>query len=176
MHNKLLKKYYFINTLDTNNIKNQDKQTVIIYRNYTSTKLDINNILKLKNFLKKRGNKFLLANNIKLALKLKLDGVYIPSFNNKYNHLSYSIYPNFIIIGSAHNLKEIKIKELQKVQSIFISSLFKKNKNYLGLNKFKIITKYTKKNIVALGGLSKKNLKKLKLINVSDFAVISYFE
>ena len=113
MHNKLLKKYYFINTLDTNNIKNQDKQTVIIYRNYTSTKLDINNILKLKNFLKKRGNKFLLANNIKLALKLKLDGVYIPSFNNKYNHLSYSIYPNFIIIGSAHNLKEIKIKELQ---------------------------------------------------------------
>ena len=176
MHNKLLKKYYFINTLDTNNIKNQDKQTVIIYRNYTSTKLDINNILKLKNFLKKRGNKFLLTNNIKLALKLKLDGVYIPSFNNKYNHLSYSIYPNFIIIGSAHNLKEIKIKELQKVQSIFISSLFKKNKNYLGLNKFKIITKYTKKNIVALGGLSKKNLKKLKLINVSDFAGISYFE
>ena len=176
MHNKLLKKYYFINTLDTNNIKNQDKQTVIIYRNYTSTKLDINNILKLKNFLKKRGNKFLLTNNIKLALKLKLDGVYIPSFNNKYNHLSYSIYPNFIIIGSAHNLKEIKIKELQKVQSIFISSLFKKNKNYLGLNKFRIITKYTKKNIVALGGLSKKNLKKLKLINVSDFAGISYFE
>ena len=48
MHNKLLKKYYFINTLDTNNIKNQDKQTVIIYRNYTSAKLDINNILKLK--------------------------------------------------------------------------------------------------------------------------------
>ena len=79
-------------------------------------------------------------------------------------------------MGSAHNLKEIKIKELQKVQSIFISSLFKKNKNYLGLNKFKIITKYTKKNIVALGGLSKKNLKKLKLINISDFAGISYFE
>ena len=143
MHNKLLKKYYFINTLDTNNIKNQDKQTVIIYRNYTSTKLDKNKILKLKSFLKKRGNKFLLANNIKLALKLKLDGVYIPSFNNKYNHLSYSIHPSFIIIGSAHNLKEIKIKELQKVQSIFISSLFKKNKNYLGLNKFKIISKYT---------------------------------
>jgi len=176
MHNKLLKKYYFINTLDTNNIKNQDKQTVIIYRNYTSTKLDINNILKLKNFLKKRGNKFLLANNIKLALKLKLDGVYIPSFNNKYNHLSYSIYPNFIIIGSAHNLKEIKIKELQKVQSIFISSLFKKNRNYLGLNKFKIISGYTEKNIVALGGLSKKNLKKLKLINITAFAGISYFE
>jgi len=176
MHDKLLKKYYFINSLDTNNIKNIDRQTAIIYRNYTSAKLDIDKILKLKNSLKKKGCKFILANNIKLALKLRLDGAYIPSFNKKYDHLSYSIHPKFIIIGSAHNLKEIKIKELQKVQSIFISSLFKKNKNYLGLNKFKIISTYTKKNIVALGGLSEQNLKKLKLINISDFAGISYFE
>ena len=115
-------------------------------------------------------------NNMKLAIKLGLDGIYIPSFNKKYDHLSYSTYSNFIIIGSAHNLKEIKIKEKQKVQSIFISSLFKKNKNYLGLNKFKIISRYTKKNIVALGGVSKKNLKKLKLINISGFAGISFFE
>ena len=176
MHDKLLKKYYFINSLDTNNIKNQDKQTVIIYRNYNSAKLNIDKILKLKNFLKKKGHKFILANNIKLAIKLGLDGVYIPSFNKKYDHLSYSTYSNFTIIGSAHNLKEIKIKELQKVESIFISSLFKKNKNYLGLNRFKKISGYTKKKIIALGGLSKKNLKKLKLINISDFAGISYFE
>ena len=176
MHDKLLKKYYFINSLDTNNIKIQDKQTIIIYRNYTSPNLNISKVLKLKNFLKKRGHKFILANNMKLAIKLRLDGVYIPSFNKKYDHLSYSTYSNFIIIGSAHNLKDIKIKEIQKVQSIFISSLFKKNKNYLGLNKFKIISKYTKKNIVALGGVSKSNLIKLKLINISSFAGISYFE
>ena len=69
MHDKLIKKYYFINSLDTNYIKNQDKKTIIIYRNYTSSKLDVNKILKMKNFLKKRGNKFLLANNIKLSLK-----------------------------------------------------------------------------------------------------------
>ena len=37
------------------------------------------------------------------------------------------------------------IKELQKVQNIFISSLFKKNKNYLGIYRFKILGKYTKK-------------------------------
>ena len=104
-------------------------------------------MLKLKKYLKKNGNKFLLANNIKLALKLRLDGAYIPSFNKELNHLSYSFYPNFIMIGSAHNLKELRIKELQKVQGIFISSLFKKNKNYLGLYKFKMISKYTKKRL-----------------------------
>ena len=175
MHGKLLRKYYFINSLDTNNIKKQGRETVIIYRNYTLHKIDINKILKFRNYFKQRGNKFLLSNNIKLALKLKLDGVYIPSFNKSFNHLAYSSNSNFIILGSAHNLKEIRIKELQKVQSIFISSIFKKNQNYLGLNKFKLMSRYTKKNTVALGGITKKNLKKLNLINIDGFAGISYF-
>ena len=90
--------------------------------------------------------------------------------------MAYSTSQNFTVIGSAHNLKEIRIKELQKVQSIFISSLFKKNKNYLGFNRFKTLAKYTKKKVVALGGISKKNLKMIKLTNVSCIAGISYFE
>ena len=176
MHDKLLKKYYFINSFDTNIINKQDKKTTFIYRDYKTSKIDIKKILKLKTFLKRRGNKFLLANNFKMALKLKLDGVYLPSFNNKFDHLNYSTNSNFIILGSAHNLKEIKIKETQRVQSIFISSLFKKNNNFLGINKFKLISSYSKKNIVALGGISKKNTKVLRLLNISGFAGISYFK
>ena len=82
----------------------------------------------------------------------------------------------FRIIGSAHNIKEIKIKETQLVNKIFLSSLFKKNKNYLGINKFKLIANLTKKKVVALGGVSKKNINKLKLLKNSEFAGISYFE
>ena len=117
-----------------------------------------------------------MSNNVKLAIKLGLDGAYIPSFNDSFKHLNYSLKKNFKIIGSAHNLKQIKIKEIQKVQKIFLSSLFKKNKNYLGINKFKLLSKLTRKKIVALGGISKANLKKLGLLNTSDFAGISYFE
>ena len=175
MHVKLLKKYYFINSFDTNIINKQDKTTIFIYRDYQS-KFNIDKILKLRNFIKKRGNKFILANNFKMALKLKLDGVYLPSFYKKFDHLNYQTYSNFIILGSAHNIKEIKIKELQKVQGIFISSLFKKNNNFLGINKFKIISRYSKKNIIALGGISEKNIKKLKLLNISGFSGISFFE
>ena len=176
MHIKLLTKYYFINTLDTNNLKKQNKETIIIYRNYSSSNIKISKLIKLKNFLRRKGNKFFLANNFKLALKLRLDGVYIPSFNKNLNHLAYSTFLNFVVVGSAHNLKEIKTKELQKVQNIFISSVFKKNKNYLGLNKFKILSKYTEKKVVALGGISKKNIKQIKLTNASSIAGISYFE
>ena len=176
MHYNLNTKYYFINNFDTNNIDKQDRQTIIIYRNYTSGKIDKFKFLKLKNFCKKKGLKLYLSNNIKLALKLKLDGAYIPSFNKKLNHLSYLYYKNFKIIGSAHNLKEIRVKELQKVESIFISSLFKKNKNYLGINKFKNLSGLTKKKVVVLGGINKNNIKLLNLLNKSSFAGISYFE
>ena len=175
MHNKFCNQYYFINKFDTNYINKQSKNTAIVYRNYNSNShLDI--ILKLKTYCKYKGYKFFLANNIKLATKLNLDGAYIPSFNKKMDHLSYSYKKKFMIIGSAHNNKEIKIKELQKVDVIFLSSLFKHNKNYLGINKFKLLSNLTRKKIVALGGITNKNKKKLKLLNCFGFAGISYFE
>ena len=171
-----MRKYYFISKFDTNKIDKQDKQTIIIYRNYNLKKLDESFILKISNYCKRKSIKFYLSNNIKLAIKLNLDGVYLPAFNNSLKHLAYSFKKNFKIIGSAHNLKEIKIKESQKVEKIFLSSLFKKNNNFLGINRFKIIAKFTNKNVVALGGISKKNLRKLALLEQSEFAGISYFE
>ena len=175
MHHKLPYKYYFINKFDTNLINKQDRQTAFIYRNYTEKNISKKLILKFKNFCKKKGNKFYLANNVKLALNLRLDGAYIPSFNKEKYHLSYNLPKNFKIFGSSHNIKEIRIKELQKVDALFISSLFKKNKNLLGINKFNLMSKLTKKKVIALGGISKKNLKKLKIVNCIGFAGISYF-
>jgi len=171
-----MKKYYFINKFDTNNIDKQDKHTIIIFRNYNLKKVNESLVLKIRNYCRKRSIKFYLSNNIKLAIKLNLDGAYIPSFNKSFNHLTYSLKKNFDIVGSAHNLEEIKTKEIQKVKKIFLSSLFKKNKNYLGINKFKLIKRLTKKNVVALGGISKKNVKKLLLTKNSEFAGISFFE
>jgi len=107
---------------------------------------------------------------------LDLDGAYIPSFNTDLKHLAYTFKKNFVIIGSAHNLGEIRIKERQKVEKIFLSSLFKKNKNYLGINRLKLLTKLTNKNIVVLGGITNKNKKQIALVKQSDFAGISYFE
>ena len=117
-----------------------------------------------------------MANNVKLANSLSLDGAYIPSFNKDTKHLSYSYKTNFVIIGSAHNNDQIKIKELQRVSIIFLSSIFKKNKNFLGINKFKLLSKLTKKKVIVLGGISYRNLNKLKLLNCYGFAGISYFE
>ena len=175
MHHNLETKYYFINKFDSKNISKLDEQTVLIYRNYQTKKIDIDIILKIKNYCKKKNIKFFLANDVKLALNLNLNGAYLPSFNKNCSHLNYSFKKNFKLIGSAHNLKEIRLKEIQKVEEIFLSSIFKKNSNFLGLKKFKLLSNHSSKKIIALGGISKKNIKLINLTKSRGFAGISFF-
>ena len=85
---------------------------------------------------------------------------------------------NFEVIGSAHNIPEIKTKEKQGVNLIFLSPLFKtkKNNKFLDIVKFKNLSKNTNKKIIALGGLNVKNIKKIKNLNIYGYASISYIK
>ena len=58
--NKFLKKYYFISKFDTKNIDKLDKQTVVIYRNYSAKTIQESLILKIKNYCQKKGLKIIL--------------------------------------------------------------------------------------------------------------------
>ena len=146
MHNKSLKLFCYIDKFDNILINNLPKKTHVIYRNYKETP-NLEKILKIKKACNNKGLKFFLSNNIKLAMRLKLDGAYIPSFNKELNFNSYNLNKKFKLLGSAHNLKEIRIKEMQKIEYIFLSPLFpsNKNKNYLGIYKFFNLMKKTKK-------------------------------
>ena len=175
MHNKILNRYYFINKFDQSHLDKQNKEVTIIYRNHNQV-VNKKLILKIKNYCKRKGNKFLLSNNIKLAINLDLDGVYISSFNKDKKHLSYSFKKKFIILGSVHNAYEMRTKELQNVKIFFLSSIFKKNKNFLGIYKFRLLSHLSKNPIIALGGISNNNLKKLNLTKCQGFAGISFFE
>ena len=177
MHNKILPiSYHFIDNLDIKNFFYLHLVVWLIYRNYTSH-INLNELINFKKICKKTRRKFLISNRIDLAFKLRLDGVYLPSFNKNYYLKKYQKFLNFIIIGSAHTLKEIRIKEKQNVEQIFLSPLFKTNKTKkkLGIIKFNNLSKLTNKPIIALGGINKINIKQLKLININGFAAISYF-
>ncbi len=175
MHNNFFKKYYFIDKFEKSNIDKQDTKTTIIYRNYKKN-YEISEIIFIKNYCKKKNLKFLISNNVKLSIQLDLDGAYLPSFNKDFCHLGYHFKKKFCLIGSAHNLQEIRIKEKQKVNKIFLSSIFKKNENYLGINKFNLISKLTNKKIIALGGVSRENIKLIALTKSTGFAGISFFK
>ena len=115
---------------------------------------------------------------MKLAIKLNLDGVYLPAFNKQLNYINLNYKKNFKIIGSAHNIRELKIKEKQNCETIFIAPLFKtsKNKSYLGPSKFNLIAIHTKKKIVCLGGINFNNFKKINLTKSIGLASISWIK
>jgi len=174
MHIFDLEKYHFIDKFEVEQLNKLNKNISIIYRNY-SKPTDLSTINKIKKFCKKKRVKFYLSNNIKLAIKLNLNGVYLPSFNKYFRMNCFIFKKNFKIIGSAHNLKQIRTKEMQKVNKLFISSVFKRKNTYLGLNKFRNLSKLTKIPVIALGGINKKNLNKLNLLNIRGFAAIKLF-
>tara|TARA_B100000767_G_C19424172_1_gene393198 strand:- start:66 stop:620 length:555 start_codon:yes stop_codon:yes gene_type:complete len=176
MHNNLLNFFYFIEEFDKDHIKKLDKRVSIIYRNYFN-KYNKKLILKIRDFCKNNKRKFYLANNINLALNLNLDGVYLPAFNKHLKTKKLNVRKKFLIIGSAHSVPEIKIKEQQGVQLIFLSPIFKtpKNNKFLNPIKFNFLKLKTEKKAIALGGINKKNMNQLKLTNINGFAAISYF-
>lgn len=169
--------YVFIDDFDENKILNLSNNCNVIFRNYHK-KLDFEKIIKIKKICKKNRIKFYLANDIKLAIQANLDGVYIPSFNKSLNLNNFrNKRKNFKILGSAHNISELKFKERQGVNLIFLSPLFL-TKNYhrnLGVVKFNLMSKISKKSIIALGGIRKNNFNKLKIVNAAGFSGITIF-
>ena len=176
MHLNNLKKFYFIDEFNKDHLKNLDNNTAIIYRNYTK-KYDEILIFKIKKFCKSKNLKFFLANDVNLAIKLRLDGIYIPAFNKRINIIKSKLH-NLICLGSAHNIKEINEKKRQGVDLIFLAPIFKvkKKNNHLGIIKFNNLSNINKCGFVALGGINKRNINNIKLLNCYGIASISYIK
>lgn len=169
--------YYFIENFNLKELSNIKKSINIIFRNYHNNDY-IDDLIKTKNYCKKKGFKLYLSNNINLAIKLRLDGVYLPSFNKKLVYNNLNSKKKFKIIGSAHNISEIKMKEKQNCDEIFLSPIFKteKQKKYLDIIKFNLQTLATNKKIIALGGVNFNNLKRVNLTKSKGIASITWIK
>ena len=176
MHKILPKIFIFLDQYEKQIFNNNNIDIGIIYRNYDAKKRE-NELIKIAKACKKKKIQLFISNNIRLAIKFKANGIYIPAFNkNKYfNNLEKK---NLIILGSAHNQMEIKKKISQNCNSIFLSPIFKikKTKINLGLYKFNYLSNQNKINILALGGISENNIKKLNMLNIKGFGGIGLFK
>ena len=170
--------YCFVDDYNINELTNLEKNINLIFRNYKcNTPIDV--IKSINRFCKINKRNFYLSNNIKLALKLGLNGVYIPSFNKKINFISsFSLPKKFEILGSAHNIKEIRIKKLQGCSRIFLSPIFKvtKSNKFLSTLKFNCMTLGHNLDFIALGGINEKNFRRLRLTKIVGFAGISWIK
>jgi len=176
MH-KYSKIYYFIDNFDRDEITKLDKNISLIYRNY-KIEYKIHLIKQIKAFCLSQRRKFFIANNLQIAKSLRLDGVYIPSFNKLTNFRNLNVNKNFTIIGSAHNRNELTNKIKQGCVEIFVAPVFKTKKSdfFLNIAKFNLISHSTNVKIIALGGINSSNFSKLNLLKIVGFASIRWIK
>ena len=171
------KEYFFIitNTDDINlNCIKRNNKFNIIYRNQAA----ISDLPKVKSFRDKcklKRIKFFVANNIRNAVLLKADGIYLSANNKKLVYLNLTKL-GFNLIGGAHNYKEIYQKQNQGCHKIIVSQLFKvSNKpsgKVYGIVKFNNF-RFFYKNTIPLGGIKSHNINKLKMLNSEAFTIMS---
>ena len=170
-------KYFLIieNTrdIDLKNIKIRNK-FYIIYRNKKHRE-SVADLLTFRKTCKLKSIQFFVANDIKLAVSLNSDGIYLSAFNKSFKPLSFK-KPHFKIIGSAHNLKEILFKIKQGCDSVLLSKLFVVNYDKkaptIGIIKFNNFLNFNK-NLIPLGGITQNNLNSLNIINCKGFALLT---
>tara|TARA_B100001121_G_scaffold308653_1_gene333291 strand:- start:16 stop:573 length:558 start_codon:yes stop_codon:yes gene_type:complete len=169
----ILKKQYYLYIENTNDIDlkkiNKRYKFTIIYRNKKANeKLEL--IRKFRKKCQAKSIKFYLANDEKLAIKIKADGLYVSSFNKKKILRSFKE-----IIGASHNNKEINLKIWQGCEKIILSRLFKTNylnkKTFWGIIKFNLID--NKRELIPLGGINLSNLNKLNSLDSRSAAFLS---
>jgi thiamine-phosphate pyrophosphorylase len=183
LNNKnLLYEYYVfleeLNDIFKKNIKKFKNINIIININ-TIDKLNLSKALSIIKFSQDYKIPFYIINNYQMSIKYNAKGVFLSS-NNKQLRRPLLLKKNFEIIGSAHNQLEYHRKKEQLCKNIMVSPLFY-NKKYsinkiLDINKFNLLTNNWRIRICALGGISLKNIKKLKMTNARSFAGISFFQ
>ena len=176
MHKYVPNTFIFLDQYNNQIFENKNHNIGVIYRNYKDRERE-KQLVKIAKACKKSGYQLFVSNDLKLALKVKANGIYIPSFN-KTKNFSNLEKKNITILGSAHNQKEIQRKIAQNCCAIFLSPVFnvEKSKKFLGLYKFNYLSRMNKINILALGGISENNIRKLKLLYIKGFGGISIFK
>ena len=115
-------KYFFIiesiRDINLRNIKNS-KKFCIIYRTNKIAK-NIEELLRFRKSCKVKNIDFYVSNNVKLALALKADGIYISAYNKDCRFNNYIFHKNFKLIGSVHNLKAVSYTHLTLPTTVIV--------------------------------------------------------
>jgi thiamine monophosphate synthase len=167
--------YYIISEFNSK-IKTNLKKNSYINVIFRSTQKDYNNdtlkkIIKINIY-----NKVFVANKNNTCHIKGLSGIYLSAHNKKI--LTSNHFKKNSIIGSAHSFKEVREKIKSKCNVIFLSPIFKTQKETLikpiGIIKFLLISQHFRATtLIPLGGIHKPC--RLKNYGIKGFAGVRYF-
>jgi thiamine-phosphate pyrophosphorylase len=174
-----LEAYYFIDQINESTISTifKFRNISLIYMSQNNSFSNTQDLMKIKEFSNKNNLKFYVTDNIRLAIKVKANGIYLTKNYNRMLH-NYNYKKDFLILGSVHNQLEYYRKSIQNCKKFFLSPIFF-NKKYsinkiLGVIKFKIITKDWKNEAIPLSGINQRNIKQALLANKEQIAFRSW--
>jgi thiamine monophosphate synthase len=163
-----LEKFFFF----TDSINNEIIKKIIKFKNIsiiysTSNKNNnLNELNKIKSFCKKSNIKLYITNDLKLAINIKADGLYLNNNFKKKIIINYK-KSTFKIITAVHSQREYWLKTVEIYDDLIISPIYYNNKysinKILGPIKFNLLTLGWDKRKYALGGINLNNLKKIYL-------------
>ena len=131
MHKYLPNLFVFLDKYESHVFENNNINIGVVYRNYKSINRELE-LVKIAQACKKKRYQLYVSNDIRLATRVRADGIYIPSFNKK-NLFRNLQNKNLIVLGSAHNQKEIKEKNsTQNISTTIASFISKLKKNPAG--------------------------------------------
>jgi len=158
------------------------KNIRIIYEN---ANMPSENFFRVIKFCKINKIKLYVLDNFRIALKYKLNGLLISSYNKEISKIQSMQLKkkNIEIFGKAHNQLEFHQKMKQGCETIFLSPIFFTKKygtnRIFGISKFNLISLRWNSRLVALGGINFSNYKKIKMtksVGIGIKTLIKNFE
>ena len=131
---------------------------------------------KIYNICKKYDASYIINDYSNFSLNKYCDGIQLTS-NNLKEIRKMNLDKRYILIGSCHNIDEIKICNNLEVNLILISPVFStSNKTGIGWKKFKELVNESKIPVFALGGLKyPDDLENVKINGGVGIAASKYF-
>ena len=167
-------KYAITNKFELSKFNHLKEADFILYRdkNNANYAQNANIFISQKDKFKA---KFIIHNDINLALNLNADGIH---FSSDRLDLLSETPPNLIKFASVHNENEIKKAEINGANYLIFSPIFDTpNKKAVGLKALKEALNLTNLPIIALGGILKnEQIQAVLECGAVGFASIRYFD
>ena len=133
--------------------------------------------LEIKDMVKKYNIPFVINDNVDVAIKCDADGVHVGQSDMKATDVRSKIGKDKILGVSAHTLEEAKEAERMGADYLGVGAVFststKLDADDVSFETLKKICQSVNIPVVAIGGISKDNILKLKGSHVDGVAVVS---
>lgn len=133
--------------------------------------------LKIKELAREYNVPFVINDNVDIAIKSDADGVHVGQSDMEAGDVRKKIGEDKILGVSASNLEEAKLAEKKGADYLGVGAVFststKLDADDVSFDTLKEICDNVNIPVVAIGGISKDNISKLKGTNVDGAAVVS---